>query len=93
MTVLVIYNIKETRKKRIVRKMLLNYGEPLKPSVFKCSLNLRYYKRLKTALTYAANNIGKEEFITIFTLCKNCRKNMVSLGKPLNTEEPLYFLA
>lgn len=93
MIVLVIYNIKESRKKRIVRKMLLNYGEPLKPSVFKCSLNIKYYNRLKTALTFAAENIGKEEFITIFTFCKNCRKNIVSLGKPLNTEEPLYFLA
>jgi CRISPR-associated endonuclease Cas2 len=93
MTIIIIFSIRDAKKRKRTTKLLLNYGEKIKPSVFECRLNYQYYKKLESAVNFVGNELKADEFIRIYPLCRNCNKKVKSYGKRTIGREPLYFIA
>ncbi|MBZ0198360.1 MAG: CRISPR-associated endonuclease Cas2 [Ignavibacteriaceae bacterium] len=93
MRLIIIYNIKDEKKRRMTGRLLLNYGEKIKNGVFECSLNYNYYKKLGAGLNAIGANLKGEEYIRVYPLCQDCNKKIKSYGKARSAAEPLYYLA
>lgn len=93
MTVIIVINIKDNKNRSKISKFLLNYGKKIKNSIYQCNLNYQFYKKLETGINAFSHYFQNEDFVIVFSLCKDCTKKIKHYGKKLEQfDEPLYYL-
>lgn len=79
MIVIVSYDIIEDRRRRQIRELLKNHGEPVQYSVFECNLKASELVEIQKK----ASGLMKErkDSILYLPLCENCVKKISGLKK------------
>ncbi len=72
------YDITNDKRRRRVVKYLESYGIRVQYSVFETELSKEQLIKLKKGLKNVTDK--KEDTIRIYSLCKNCRKEIITIG-------------
>ncbi|MHB8338309.1 MAG: CRISPR-associated endonuclease Cas2 [Ignavibacteriaceae bacterium] len=91
MLLLIVYQIKDAKVRARLRKLLLNYGNPLLNGVFELRLTKAQREKLVNAVKNYESLLQKEDGITIYNICSNCLQKTIIIGKKPITNDPLYY--
>jgi len=70
---LVVYDIRNDRRRRRIEKILKRYGLRVQYSVFECDLDARAYVRLRDLLGAVADD---EDSVRFYGLCDGCAERV-----------------
>lgn len=79
MWVVVIYDIRNSRRLSRVAKVMEGYGKRVQRSVFECQLELSHLKRLQREIENIINK--DEDSVKYFRLCGKCFEKSFVLGQ------------
>ena len=68
--VLVVYDISDDRRRTKLHDRLLDYGTPVKYSVFECLLETRHLEKMKRAVRRAIR--PRRDDVRMYYLCADC---------------------
>lgn len=90
MFIVVVYDIKDDKRRGRVAKTMKDYGTRVQYSVFECNMDERLLERMQEQLETAIN----EEYdkIRIYKLCSGCIKSVQILGSGELTEDDDVFI-
>lgn len=88
MIYVVSYDITSDKIRGKIAKLLEGYGVRIQYSVFECNLTEKRFRKLYSEVfkLTAEEESGSVRF---YTLCANCEKKVVTIGKPLHQLEML----
>lgn len=90
---LIVYQVKEDRLRRRLRKILLSYGNPVQNSVFECRLSTVQLKELLKNIDNIKEEFMESDSLRIYNVCKNCISKTVIIGnKPIITDPLCYIV-
>ena len=75
---IIAYDISNNRKRQKVAKFLEQYGSRANKSVFECFITPKQTTEIKLKIEKLINK--QTDTILFYTLCKNCIKNITTLG-------------
>lgn len=84
----VSYDITSNKIRTKLAKLLEGYGVRIQYSIFECKLTEKRFRKLYSEVF----NLTVEEesgSVRFYTLCANCEKKVVTIGKPLHQLEEL----
>ncbi len=89
----IVYQIKNSRIRIRLRKILLSYGNPVQNSVFECRLSAAQSKEFFNNIDYIKDQLEASDSIRIYIVCKNCIAKTVIIGNKPIIHDPLYYIA
>jgi len=92
MLIIVIYKLKSKKLNRKLRKILLDFGKPVRSGVFELRLNSKQLLLLNNQIEKIVKVLNAEDFLRIIKLCKSCEKKIVTYGNKPVTLNPLYYI-
>ncbi|MBI5207148.1 MAG: CRISPR-associated endonuclease Cas2 [Candidatus Firestonebacteria bacterium] len=78
MLFIICYDISNTKRRNKMVKTLLDYGDRIQYSVFKCNLDKKKFIKMRQELIEIIQ--PKNDSLIIFELCKNCFCNIECYG-------------
>ena len=91
MLLLIIYQIKDAKVRARLRKLLLNYGNPVLNGLFELRLTKAQREKLICAVKNYESLLQKDDGITIYNICSNCLQKAIFIGKKSTSNDPLYY--
>ena len=92
MLIIIIYKLKSKTLNRKLKKLLLDYGKPLRSGVFELKLNEKQFLILNRQLKKISGLLNTEDVLRVIRLCRSCEKKIISYGCKPVTENPLYYI-
>ncbi|MBU1252727.1 MAG: CRISPR-associated endonuclease Cas2 [Bacteroidetes bacterium] len=92
MLTLIVYQIKNNRVRTRLRKLLLNFGNPVQNSVFEFRLTAQQRERLINAVKDLEKDLQPEDSLRIYYICRSCLSKVVIIGKKPVTANPLFYI-
>ena len=91
MHIVIVYDITDNKRRELLRKTLLRFGNRVQYSVFECELTSRQIEKMTKAIR---NIMSKEkDNVRYYQICKNCVQSIeIFGGKPLTTIEDVYII-
>ncbi|MGQ9630259.1 MAG: CRISPR-associated endonuclease Cas2 [bacterium] len=90
MRVSVVYDIKNTRRRNRVFKLLKDYGEWMELSAFECDISPKDFLNLQDGLYRLINR--DEDKLIIYHLCDGCYEKTERVGVKALLEEEAYIV-
>lgn len=85
MFVVVVYDIKNDRRRSRVAKTMEDYGTRVQYSVFECNINEKILDNMNNTLASVIDE--KDDKIRVYRLCKKCLYSVQILGSGDITED------
>lgn len=92
MITVIVYQIKSSRVRIRLRKILLSFGNPVQNSVFECRLSTTQSKEFFINIDYIKEQLEESDSIRIYNVCKNCIAKTVIIGNRPIINDPLYYI-
>ena len=85
MFVVVVYDIKDDRRRSRVAKTVEDYGTRVQYSVFECNMDEKILDNMNNTLASVIDDTNDK--IRVYRLCKNCLNSVQLLGSGDITED------
>lgn len=85
MFLVVVYDIKDDRRRSRVAKTMEDYGTRVQYSVFECNMNEKILDNMNNTLASVIDDT--DDKIRVYRMCKNCLNSVQILGKGDITED------